>query len=86
MKFALWVHLRTSEIKTEYCFFKDLERIVFIALGAVETMRFFLTISIIHCYYPSNKSLNLTVFDTTNNVLFDIENGEDTYEYRIIWL
>ena len=38
----------------------------------------------INYYYPSNKSLNLTVFDTTNNILFDIENGEDTYEYRII--
>ena len=40
MKFALWVFIRTSEIKTEYCFFKDAERIVFMAIGVVEMMRF----------------------------------------------
>ena len=34
------MYLITSEIKTEYCFFKNAERIVFIALVAVEMMRF----------------------------------------------
>ena len=34
------MHLRTFKIKTEYYFFKDLKRIVFMALGAVEMMRF----------------------------------------------
>lgn len=29
-KFAIWVYIRTFEIKTEYCFFKDAERIVFL--------------------------------------------------------
>lgn len=39
-----------------------------------------------HFYYPDNKSINLTVIDTKNRLLFDIENGECDYEYRIIWL
>lgn len=39
-KFAIWVHLRTSEIKTKYCFIKDAERIVFMTLGVVKMMRF----------------------------------------------
>ena len=34
------MHLRTSEIKTEYYFFKDLEHIVFIAFSVVKTMCF----------------------------------------------
>ena len=34
-------NIRTFEINIEYYFLKDLERIVFIALDAVETMRFF---------------------------------------------
>lgn len=34
------MHLKTSETKTDYYFFKDLERIIFMALGAVEMMRF----------------------------------------------
>ena len=37
--------LRTSEIKTEYYFFKDLEHIVFIAFSVVKTMCFLVTIS-----------------------------------------
>lgn len=40
----------------------------------------------IHFYCSSNNTINLTVFDMTNNLLFDIENGEDAYEYRIVWL
>lgn len=36
------LRIRTSEITTEYFFFKNLERIVFMALVAVETMRFLL--------------------------------------------
>ena len=38
-KFAIWMNIRTSEIKTEYCFFKEVERIVFMALCVVEMMR-----------------------------------------------
>ena len=34
------MHLRTSEIKTEYCSIKDAERIVFIVLVTVKKMRF----------------------------------------------
>jgi len=34
------VHIRTSEFKTEYRLFKGLKRIAFMALGAVEMMRF----------------------------------------------
>ena len=34
------MHLRTSEIKTKYCFIKDAERIVFMTLGVVKMMRF----------------------------------------------
>ena len=41
MNFAIWGHIRISEIETEYCFNKDLERIVFMALGAMDIMRFF---------------------------------------------
>lgn len=33
-------YIRTPKIKTEYWFFKNVGRIVFIVLGAVETMRF----------------------------------------------
>ena len=47
----MWINLKTlgriyplgaykDTRKTEYCFFKDLERIVFMALVAVKTMRF----------------------------------------------
>mgnify|MGYP003305942365 FL=1 len=37
-------------------------------------------------YFHDNNKINLTVFDMVNNLLFDIENGEDAYEYRIIYL
>ena len=34
------MHLRISETKTKYYFFKDLERIVFMTLDVVKMMRF----------------------------------------------
>ena len=38
---GLFYHLGVlKEIRTEYCFFKDLERIIFMVVGAVEMMRF----------------------------------------------
>lgn len=40
----------------------------------------------INFYYPSNNSINLTAIDTKNKLLFDIENGESDFEYRVIWL
>ena len=40
VNFAIWGHIRISEIETEYCFNKDLERIVFMALCVAETMHF----------------------------------------------
>ena len=39
-KLTILIHIRTSKIKIKYYFFKDLERIVFIELSAVDTMRF----------------------------------------------
>lgn len=40
----------------------------------------------INFYYSDNMSINLTAIDTKNKLLFDIENGEYNFEYRIIWL
>lgn len=40
----------------------------------------------VNLYCPSNHPINLTVFDISNNLLFDIEIGESAYEYRIIRL
>lgn len=40
----------------------------------------------INFYYSDSSSINLTAFDTNNKILFDIEYGENDYEYRIIEL
>lgn len=40
----------------------------------------------IRTFLAEEGSINLTVFDLTNNILFDIENGENEYEYRILRL
>lgn len=37
-------------------------------------------------YYPDNIPVELTAIDIKNKLLFDIENGEFDFEYRIIWL
>ena len=42
MNFAIWGHIRISEIETEYCFNKDLERIVFMVFAIVKMMRLFM--------------------------------------------
>lgn len=36
-------------------------------------------------YFLGNKSIDFTVFDLKNKLLFDIENGESDIEYRIMW-
>ena len=69
MKFAFWVHLRTAEIKTEYCFFKDAERIVFMVLGvmmknkvsykdAQNTALHFFEVSPFSVYHPEVIKIN----------------------------
>lgn len=40
----------------------------------------------INFYCPDNNSINLTIFDKENNLLFDIEIGETSVEYRMMWL
>ncbi|MBD5464608.1 MAG: hypothetical protein HDR22_02110 [Lachnospiraceae bacterium] len=40
----------------------------------------------LNAYYPNNISINLTAIDTKNKLLFDIENGEFNFEYRIMCL
>lgn len=47
----------------------------------IENINIFLNV-----YYPNNISINLTAIDTKNKLLFDIENGESNFEYRIMWL
>lgn len=45
------MHISTSETKTEYYFFKDLERIVFMVLGVVKTMRFSVKNNLLKRYF-----------------------------------
>ncbi len=42
--------------------------------------------SFVNFYWPDIKAIDLTVIDTKNKLVFDIEKGEVDFEYRIKWI
>ena len=62
--------------KIEYCFFKDLERIVFMSLVAVKTMRFLLPSENLQILFWIAHMCLLSLNIVSKVSLFDISHGK----------